>query len=136
MIICSFHCTGKTTTVGKYKDKNVIEIEDPDNKDFKNFYNKVIFYSNSGFVVLASCELKLLEKLKENNVEFTIVIPSKKKKNDFLQRSIDRGDPQVAYEIHRKKYKEDLEFIRNTYDNVVEIETNLEDYLLSKGIIK
>ena len=84
-IICGFAGIGKST-LAKNKAGFVDLESTPFEKDWDRYVKVAMHMSSDGYIVLMSCHVELREKLHAKNARYLLAIPSKDKKEEYIQR--------------------------------------------------
>lgn len=111
MIICGFAGIGKSyiakSTAG------VVDLEStPFNKDWETYSRVAQHMSKNGYVVLVSCHKELRQLLKKKKIKYTVAIPPKTARLEYLARYKKRGDSKAfidMFETNFSKFIEEIE---------------------------
>ena len=90
-IICGFAGIGKSTLA--LQQAGVVDLEStPFNKDWKRYITVALHMQKNGYTVLMSCHKEVRDLLRANDVDYTVAIPHKERKEEYLQRYKKRGN--------------------------------------------
>lgn len=93
MIICGFAGIGKSTLCRK--NPKWIDLEStPFEKNFKRYAKVAQHMDEQGYNVMLSCHADLRKTLHKMGVDYTLVIPIKDLKHEYIRRYQERGNTE------------------------------------------
>lgn len=123
LIICGFAGIGKSTFA--LKNARVVDLEStPFERDWKRYVKVAKHMADNKYIVLVSCHAELRKELKLQNIQYTLALPNKDKKKEYIERYKNRQNTEA--------------FIKSLHDNwdnfllILPHEKNIlivEDYL-------
>lgn len=129
-IICGFAGIGKSTFARN--NKGVVDLEStPFDKDWKRFdkdwkrYVKVAKHmADNGYIVLLSCHKELREELQNSGIKYSLALPHKEAKDEYIKRYRERGNDAKFIQNMIDKWDEFLNIMPDEGDLII-----IEDYL-------
>lgn len=93
MIICGFAGIGKSYMCKHYA--NWIDLEStPFEKDFERYVKVAQHMDKQGYNVMLSCHGDLRKLLHEKGIEYTLVVPKRELKEEYINRYKNRGNTE------------------------------------------
>ena len=131
MIICGFAGIGKSY-VARHKAKWVDLESTPFNKDWETYVRVAKHMYDSGYHVMLSCHKELREELHESGIYFTVVIPDKADKAEYLRRYKERGNDEKFIKLFEDNFEK---FIDEIVDEETEVDVLESKEYLSNRIL-
>jgi len=114
MIICGFPGIGKS-----WMCKNRpgwIDLEStPFNKDWELYTDVANHMHKQGYNVMIACHKDLREKLLEKGIDFFVVVPSIRLKDEYIKRYKKRGNDEKFIELLETNYEKWITEINTDY---------------------
>lgn len=109
-IVSAFPGTGKTTFYNKYKEN--LLISDSDSSTFpkgeewpQNYIDHIKSLVGKQNIIFVSSHKEVRDALKENNIHYTLVYPSSKCKEEYIERFKQRGNSEDFVNLLEKHYE-------------------------------
>lgn len=111
-IICGFAGIGKSHLARCRA--GVADLEStPFEKDWKRYVKVAKHMADSGYIVLLSCHRELREELRLQKIDYTVALPPKDFKEDYILRYQERGNNDAFIDLLEDNWDSFLKTLPN-----------------------
>lgn len=127
-IICGFAGIGKSTMAKQFV--GVIDLEStPFEKDWERYVKVAKHMADNGYIVLLSCHKELRELLHSHGIQYTLAIPRKSERGEYVKRYKNRGNSEAFVKLLEDNWDNFLEILPHEKHVLV-----VEDYLANETL--
>jgi len=120
-IICGFAGIGKSYMAKKIA--GVVDLEStPFNKNWELYVDVATHMAKNGYTVLLSCHKELRNELKKRGEKYSVAIPRKLEKNNYMSRYISRGNTRDFIQMMRNNFELFIEEIEKNEKHIIYID--------------